>query len=430
MKKIISEIKIIAVVLIITVFIMLSNLIKPKMNNTDISMKEKTKITFLSSWGGIDSKSKEVKDILEQFQKLNPDILVENRSRSNDDFLFTLKTDFAQGNDPDVFGLWPGSDINLLIQAGKVADLSNILDKDNRWKDSFDNKAWCYDTYNEKIFGLPVEIIYEGLFINVDLFNKYNIKIPENYNEFKDTISKFKKVNIIPVAYNSTPEGTFLYQNLVMTLGGKENVENPVQSGKIKKCYIDAMKEMKALYEMGAFPQDSFTIDDKTRNDLFINKKAAMIVQGSWFYGSNTIDPNNKTVKLIPFPYMEDNKNSKVSVIYGLGNGNFHMSEQAYENPKVKEASVKLLKFLTQKENVSILLKDSGSISNICLSDNPYDKRVNNNDGVNIISRADSLIGPPDSFITRTFWEEVLVKKFPQMLEGKILPEDIFNGME
>lgn len=430
MKKIVPGIKAFIVVLIVVIFIILSNWISYNTNKTEAVVKEKTKITFLSSWGGIDTKSNNIKRLLDQFQKLNPDIIVENRSRSNDDFLFTLKTDFAQGNDPDVFGLWPGSDINLLIKAGKVADLTDILNEESEWKNSFDNKAWSYDTYDGKIYGLPVEIIYEGLFINVDLFDKYGVKIPGNYKEFKDAVSKFKKAKIIPIAYNSTPEGTFLYQNLIMALGGKENVENPVEKGKIKKCYVDAMKEMKVLYDMGAFPQDSFTIDDRTRNDLFINKKAAMIVQGSWFYGSNAVDPNNKTVKLIPFPKMQEDVNTKASVIYGLGNGNFHMSKQASESPKEKEASIKLLKFLTQKENVSLLLKDSGSLSNISLYNDSFVQKMNNDNGLNIIGNAESLVGPPDSFIKRTFWEEVVVKKFPQMLEGKILPEDIYNGME
>lgn len=185
------------------------------------------------------------------------------------------------GNNPDVFGLWPGSDINALTKAGKVEDLTDILDGDPTWKDSFSRDMWAYTTYDGKIYGLPVEVIFECLFVNTDLFDKFNVKIPQNFEELINAIELFKKQDIIPVAYNTLAEGTFLYQNIAAMIGGKEDIENPFDSGKVKACYIKAMKYIKELYDRGAFPEDCFTISNNERNTLFKDKKAAMIVQGS-----------------------------------------------------------------------------------------------------------------------------------------------------
>lgn len=396
--------------------------------NENVSQKVVT-IYFLSSWSGSDTKADKIETILNEFQKENPDIKVLNRSRANDDFLFTLKTDFAQGNEPDVFGLWPGSDIVNLINHSKVADLTPILEEDTKWSESFNKDALSYGKYDGKVYGLPVEVIYEGLFINKDLFQKYNVKIPENYDELLQAVKIFKANNIVPIAYNSTPEGTYLYQNIVAKLGGKDNVENPYCNDIIKDCYLDGMKYMKQLYDLGAFPKECFAMDDKSRNDMFINKKAAMIVQGSWFIGSGSIDNFSTTVGIVPFPYFKDSKTDKSAIIYGIGNGNFHMSEAAYKDEHKRRACVKLLKFLTSTKSMNYFVSHSGSMSG--LNNQVYVDNIGLSlHGEEMVENSKELIAPPDSIIERSTWENVLVKKFPLMLQNQITPEEIYKEMK
>lgn len=423
--------KIILLVLIAALCIVMYNKLENKSDKGIVvnSEKEKVEITICSSWSGVDTKAIALEKVLKDFEKENPEIKVVNRSRSNDNFLFTLKTDFAQGNEPDIFGLWPGSDIVKLIKADKVADLTPILKMDKEWMDSFKEGNFKYDTYNNRIYGLPLEIIYEGLFINKDIFEKYNVKIPTTYEELKEAVLKLKNNGVIPIAYNCTPEGTFLYQNIVMKLGGIKEVENPIKAGKIAPCFTEAMKYMKELYSLGAFSSNAFTLDDKARNQLFLDKKAAMIVQGSWFIGEGAVDKKDRTVELIPFPSFKQGEVNSSSIIYGVGNGNFHMSKKAYDNEEKRQACIKLMKYITSKEVANKLINSTGSICNINGSEEKAKESlfINRDD---MVEKASELIGPPDSFIERTFWENVLVKKTPQVLEGTIEPEDIFKEME
>jgi raffinose/stachyose/melibiose transport system substrate-binding protein len=388
-----------------------------------------TTISFASSWGGMDTKAQGLEKVLKDFERENSSIKVINKSRGNDDFLFTLKTDFAQGNDPDVFGLWPGSDRRLLIKAGKVADLTEELNREVEWKNSFYNEAWKYDTYEGKIYGIPTEIIYEGLFINKDIFEKYKIKIPESYEDLKVAIKELKDNDIVPIAFNCTPEGTFLYQNIVMKLGGIEDTETPYENGIVKECYLLGMEYMRELYKIGAFPSNAFTLDDKGRNELFLQKKAAMIVQGSWFIGEGALKATDKSVDIIPFPYFKEGKADKTAIVYGIGNGNFHMSRKAFDDKNKREAGIKLLKYITSKEKAETIVNPTGSIINIRGVDKNL-QDVLSIKGKNLINSSKELVGPTDSFMERTDWEKVLVKNFPQMLEGKIDPKDIFSEME
>lgn len=388
--------------------------------------QENTVLRFISSWGGVDSKAETLKTVLDKFAKANPQIEVVNESLFGEDFLPKIKTDFASGNNPDVFGLWPGSDINYLIKAGKVADLTGILNSDKEWKAGFDKKMWAYTTYNGKIYGLPEEIIFECLFINTDLFEKYNVRIPHNFSDLKTAVEIFKNNGIIPIAFNTQAEGTFLYQNIVAMLGGREDTEKPFTGGSVKKCYIDAMKYIKELYDMDAFPPDCFTITNNERNILFREKKAAMIVQGSWFIGD--FSPDDRTVDIIPLPCLPEDKPARTTFIYGLGGGSFHLSSTAAGDEQKLSASVKLLKALTSDETASVFASETGMISNIEIGKYNINYRTMTLKGLNMLSKADILIGPPDSFVDRSSWEADIALQFPYYLEGRISAEDLWKN--
>ncbi|MFA9398707.1 MAG: ABC transporter substrate-binding protein [Clostridiaceae bacterium] len=423
--------KMIILLLLLTILVIatLLEFIAANDNKNINDTEEKTQIVFLSSWGGSDTKASLMKEIIEDFEKENKDIEVVDKSICNDEFLLTIKTDFAQGKEPDVFGLWPGSDIELLINADKVADLTGVLDEDEEWKDSFKEEAFQYDISDNKIYGLPFEIIYECLFINKDIFEEYNVDIPKDYYDLVEAVKTFNDSDIIPIAYNATPEGTYLYQNIVMKLGGKYDVENPYYNGEIKSNYIEAMYYMKELYDLGAFPENAFTIDDKTRNDLFLNKKAAMIVQGSWFIGEGGVNTNDDTVIIIPFPTFNQGKSQSLSIIYGIGGGNFHMSQKAYEDKKKKEACTRFMKYITSKEVALRFTNELGCLTTIDIEKDEIDKSILLEQSMNLVDNANELVGPTDSFLNRTLWEDILVERFPNVLEGNESPEEVFKEM-
>lgn len=416
-----------ATIIIMASIIVIYQLKDSKTSEIKSENSKKIIIKFISSWAGTDTKASALEEIISNFEFENENIRIENKSMSGSEFLFTLKTNFAQGNDPDVFGLWPGSDIKTLINQGKVAELSNILN-DDEWKNKIGEAAWSYNEFNGGIYGVPCEIIYEGLFINKDLFEKYHVKIPETYDDLKEAILKFNGVGIVPIAYSCTAEGTYIYQNIVSKLGGKEDTENPYDENGIKECYLKGLDYMKEIYEMGGFPSNVFTLDDNDRDNLFKNKKAAMIVQGSWFIGEGSIDGNDESIDLIPFPEFNEGKALKGSMIYGLGNGNFHISQVAWDNEEKRMACIKFLKYITSEEAAQILSESSGFISNIQINNSEKISKLNTK-GKELVKSAQELIGPTDSFVDRNKWEQILVPNFPRVLEGKMSPEEMFQLM-
>ncbi len=402
-----------------------SNTQSPQTENTT-GKDAKTTLRFISSWGGVDSKAEALKSVLAKFEASNADVTVINESLFGEDFLPKIKTDFASGNDPDVFGLWPGSDINMLINAGKVADITALLMDDLEWKRSFNSDMWSYTTHNARIYGLPVEVIFECMYINKDLFAKYNAPIPESFEDLKAAVQIFKGNKIVPIAFNTYAEGTYLYQNLLPMVGGKIDTEFPFMDGKIKDSHLTALRYIKELYDMGAFPENCFTMTNNERNILFKEKKAAMIVQGSWFIGE--FDADDYSVDIIRFPYVEGYEQYKGAMVYGIGGGSFHMSTVATEDEARAGASIRLLKALTSPDTAAYYATETGMISNVNIENYHIQYRRMTIKGKRMLEESDMLVGPLDSFVDRSSWEHDIAKQFPYFLSGAITAEELWEN--
>lgn len=352
--------RVLTVISLILILIFINGLIddfetiksKEKIN----AVEEKTKIRFMSSWGAIDNKADVLEQLIKEFNEQNPSIEVINESISGEDFLFNLKTDFASNHPPDVFGLWPGSDLQQLIDLGKIADLKEVYLNDKQWQSTFDPKIREKYLSGENIYSIPFEVIYEGLFINKGLFQKYRIKVPESIDELFYAVERFNRVGIIPIAYNSTAEGSFIYQNIVAAIGGDEiETDNKL----LQDSMISGIEVMVDLYNKNAFPKDFYVLDDHRRNQMFINKKAAMIVQGSWFINSEMKEDDN--IDFIPFPL----DSSRKIAIHGIGNGNFHITSKTFADEKKKAATIYSFKLISKFELKTFqIIKNSWIIGN------------------------------------------------------------------
>ncbi len=411
--------------LILLFVITMSNTVNTPLDMPQVDDKpEGVTLRFTSAWGGSDERAAILQDLLSIFQEENPDIKVLDGSMFGEDFLFSLKTDFASGNEPDVFGLWPGSDRNQLIQTGKIAPLGSVIESGGQWSERFDPLVWEEVQAQTQIYSVPFEVIFEGLFINQSIFENHHIPIPRDFDSLVSACRRLRVAGVIPIAYNSTPEGSFIYQNMILQIGGRTAVEHPFgPDGQVHPALIEAMEQMKVLYDQGAFPDTAFVIDDITRNQLFLQGEAAMIVQGSWFLDELANSPVASEVTIIPFPAQEAENTGK-TIVYGIGNGNFHISRAAWEDPKRREASIRLLKFLTGPQAVEYFQVQLGFAFSV------EGEVVHMPSAQDLVAQSRVRVAPVDHFIDRGYWENTIVKHFPSVLEGSMEARDVFEAKE
>ena len=392
----------------------------------DIAVDNKVTLRFISQWAGADVRGQVLKKALDEFTLLNPEISIVNESMSGQDFLTKLKIDFASGNDPDVFGLWPGANMLSFIEASKVADLTQTLEQDLEWKGSFDKSTWYYVTENGRTYGIPFEIIYQTMFINRDLFEQYNIKVPENFTGLLKAVSDFRRNGVIPIAYNAQLEGGYFYQNIIASLGGRMESQQPFKAGNVNDCFLEASDYMKELYKLGAFPENSFSLSGREMNNLFFEKKAAMIVQRSEFIGELT-KYAVENAEMIPFPYIESGKADKTSLIYGLGSGTFFVSQNAWDDPMKRKAATKLLKFITSEEISNLFISETQMLPAV-KSEYPdayYGGFMRH--GRELIDITKELIIPPDNSFDKSVWDNIIINDLPYVLEDKTDAEALWR---
>lgn len=425
MRKAITFLIISLIILIGLVLLMFIQSLRPVVMPRRVQAADSpVEIRFVSSWARYNG----LAEILKRFNTDNRDYQVIDDSIAGKDFLNKLKTDFASGNDPDVFALWPGSDIDNLIQKEKIVKLNLVLgSKFVSLQKLIKSQIWDMIKKGNDCYSIPLEIICEGLFINRKLFNQYNIKVPANRDELFNAVEKFKAASIIPIAFSSTPEGSFIYQNIIIKLGGSEAVNHPFREGRIHPSYIKAMKVMKELNKNGAFPDNFYMLDDIARDNMFLEQKAAMIVQGSWFIYFIERNTYKDNFEFHPFPSF-DNSSARARVIYGLGSGNFHISRKAWDNKEKREAVLTLLETLISEQSIQTLAKDSGFFSSI-----EYEIESTSSlrsQALDVIRSAGELIPPVDNSLNRSLWEGMIVPSLLKVMVEDLDPEEIFSSLE
>jgi raffinose/stachyose/melibiose transport system substrate-binding protein len=392
----------------------------PMTSKENVLVKDYTRLVFKSSWGGVDAKSDILTALIAEFNKDNPDILVVDASLAGQDFLYSLKTDFAVNEPPDVFGLWPGSDLDTLIEQKKIADLRGLIKKSPEWRANFDEAIANVYLSEDAVYSIPFEVICEGLFINRDLFTKYSVPLPINESSFIYAVNVFKRKGVIPIALNMTPEGSFMIQNLTAAYGGVE-IETDLEV--LLMGLKSSLELQKKLYQLGAFPKDCLTLDDYSRNQLFLEGQAAMIFQGSWFYTEAFQTMNNMDVF-----YPPGSPKGEKNLVLGLGNGNFHMSEKAFIDPVKQEASWRFIKYLTSQKSASAFSEQPGFISSLEESDEqvPSDGLVRI---LTLIDNATSPIKPVDHLMNRQVWEEVFIAQLPLVMTGEMTVDEAMQNL-
>ena len=94
---------------------------------------------------------------------------------------------------------WGGGYAKNYVEAGNVLQLDELMEKNNT-KDDLLEGTLTYGTYDDKVYGLPLKQWAGALFCNEDLFEEYNVKIPETFDELLEAVKAFRAEEVTPMA--------------------------------------------------------------------------------------------------------------------------------------------------------------------------------------------------------------------------------------
>jgi raffinose/stachyose/melibiose transport system substrate-binding protein len=152
-----------------------------------------------------------------------------------------------------------------------------------------------------------------------------------------------------------------LQSSYISTIGdrltGDEFLPGVLDSGEKKftdESFVEAVKVIKEMADMGAFNEDFNSIDNIQHRDLFVLGDAAMMIDGAWSLGPTLEAAPDKNIGIALFPEVKGGKGDPDAVSAVTGTGIALNSE--LEGKKL-EAAQEFLKFFYDEEYYKDLMK-------------------------------------------------------------------------
>jgi xylobiose transport system substrate-binding protein len=117
------------------------------------------------------------------------------------DYSPKLRTAMGSPSAPDVFFNWGGGSIKAYEEAGKLVDLTDIIENDPVLKKGFLPSVLAAGDLGGRHYGIPMRGMQPViLFYNKTVFAEQNLQPPTTWDQLLDINTKLKKAGITPFA--------------------------------------------------------------------------------------------------------------------------------------------------------------------------------------------------------------------------------------
>ena len=225
------------------------------------------------------------KDTVERFNKDYEGKYHVNVVTTNlEEYYAKLNALVAAGETPDCFIVSPGPNLDVYVEPGVAADLTSYVKADG-WIDSFNGGegAFSQQTYDGKIYAVPLNIAAACVFYNTEMFETAGITtMPTDWQGMLDACEKLQGAGYTPLTISA---GTaWCLSMFAGYLCDSEGVDlAAIDSGSASWLDPEVVSATNKLVEISKYFQPTAagdTNDVATAN--FYNEEAAMLIQGSW----------------------------------------------------------------------------------------------------------------------------------------------------
>ena len=225
------------------------------------------------------------KDTVERFNKDYEGKYHVNVVTTNlEEYYAKLNALVAAGETPDCFIVSPGPNLDVYVEPGVAADLTSYVKADG-WIDSFNGGegAFSQQTYDGKIYAVPLNIAAACVFYNTEMFETAGITtMPTDWQGMLDACEKLQGAGYTPLTISAGTASCL--SMLAGYLCDSEGVDlAAIDSGSASWLDPEVVSATNKLVEISKYFQPTAagdTNDVATAN--FYNEEAAMLIQGSW----------------------------------------------------------------------------------------------------------------------------------------------------
>lgn len=201
-----------------------------------------------ASWGeGIEQEI--VTGILNDYDNSTDGIGVRYQNIPNEEYSQTLQTQFAGGEEPDVFYLI-ADEAPQFMRNGALLGLDEYVqnDEDYNFDGILDNLLAPF-TYEDTVYGIPKDFTPVGLMCNTNHLESVDASMPKTWNEWQSAMESLKSSADVeyPMAVGSQPRNTLV--QLIWQNGGRVLNDDMTESLIGSPEAIEAMEFLNGLVE-------------------------------------------------------------------------------------------------------------------------------------------------------------------------------------
>ena len=296
-------------------------------------------LVVTTTFAGEDSNAQNYKDAVKAWEAETGNSVVDTSATADETFKTRVATDFETGSEPDVLFFFNGADSNSFIEAGKVVSIDEIRAAYPDYASNMNEDLITASLVDDKKYAVPANGYWEAMFVNTEVLDAAGVAMPGadyTMDQFKADCEKIKAAGYAPIAaaLGNIPHywWEFAIFNNQSPANHLEIPESAADEG--GQSWIAGMNDIKELYELGYFPENTLSATDDETFAMFTEGKAAFLIDGSWKVGgivsSCQSDPNDPatldTAKLDKFDvtYVPGKGSRKATdLVGGLSSGYF-----------------------------------------------------------------------------------------------------------
>ena len=360
----------------------------------------------ISCFAGLDGSAEEYVAILQRYESETGNTVIDNSSTTDEAWKTAILKDFAAGNEPDIlFFFAAGADSAPILS--RVVSLEEI---NNAYPDMNLPENDILREPDGKVYAVPVRGYWEGLYVHTDLFEEYNAPLPKDWASLLEAIRIFRENGIVPIAVSLSDIPHYLAEMSVLACATREEQQaRPKTFEEVPASWLEAMNVIRELAEAGAFADNAGSTYESVSTDLFLNKKAAMQMDGSWLESAFSYGMMD-TLKVMPMP-LRNGDGASDCYLGGVSMG-FYLTRRAWESGR-RDAAVALLRELTREESIREL--GSSSLSGRLL------------DSAEDMQAGRYMVSPLQDAMNNQARETWLLECIPAVAEGRMTQEECWR---
>ena len=399
-------------------------------------------LNVTTTFAGEDGNAQNFKDAVAAWCAETGNTVADTSATSDETFKTRVITDFETGSEPDVLFFFNGADSNSFIEAGKVVAIEDIRAEFPDYASNMNDDLIADSLVDGKKYAVPVNGYWEAMFVNKEVLDAAGIAMPgANYtmDDFKADCEKIKAAGYTPIA---AALGNIPHYWWEFAIFNNQSPANHLEIPSIDdpSAWVDGMNDIKELYELGAFPENTLSATDDETFAMFTEGKAAFLIDGSWKVGGIVAacqsDPEDPTTldqaKLDNFDvtYVPGKGSRKATDLIGGLSMGYYITTKAWEDPDKRAAAVNFVSYMTSDEIIpSFALHTASALKNApAVPESQFNSLQVK--AMKMMSGTTSLTGA----VQDLFMGDCRVSTFdgmPEIVTGKVSAEDaVLEGLQ